>query len=155
MKASTCVGSRLASGGNLEDKLSKALDPASREEQGSQKVIVCCYLLQLRDANKTIDKLKDKILHLQSGNQQKVTNLQWKIENLQEKNTKLRMENQALKSRLEFMQVPQGMFSAHQGFHSQPPAFPTASMLFGPGLTSTEFPQGPSLAHFDSTLSNI
>jgi hypothetical protein len=60
-----------------------------------------------------------------------------------------------LKSRLEFMRVPPGMFSAHQGFHSQPPAFSTTSTLFGAGSTSTDVPQGPSLANFDPTLSNI
>jgi hypothetical protein len=151
MKASTRVGSQLASGGSLEDKILKALDPASREEQDNQNNMVRFYLLQLRDANKKINRLCDKILQLQSGNQQKVTNIQGKIE----KNTELRIENQALKSRLELMRVPPCMFSAHQGFHSQPPTFSTASMLFCAGSTSTDVPQGTSLANFDPTLSNI
>jgi hypothetical protein len=54
--------------------------------------------MQLRDANKSIEKLQDEILRLQSGDQKKVTDLQEKVEKLQEKATNLRIENQALKS---------------------------------------------------------
>jgi uncharacterized protein YlxW (UPF0749 family) len=75
--------------------------------------------MQLRDANKTIEKLRDKILWLQSGNQKKVTNLQEKVERLQEKVTDLRIENETLKSQLEFMQMPPRMYL----FHSQPLPF--------------------------------
>jgi hypothetical protein len=56
MKASTRVGIQLASGGSLEDKILKALDPASCEERDNQNGMVRFYLLQLRDANKTINK---------------------------------------------------------------------------------------------------
>jgi hypothetical protein len=62
MNAPSRMGSRLASGRGLQDQLSRALDPASREERDNQNSLVRFYSMQLRDANKTIEKLRDKIL---------------------------------------------------------------------------------------------
>jgi hypothetical protein len=75
INAPSRVGSRSASGSSLQDQLSRALDPASREERDNQKSLVRFYSMQLRDANKTIEKLRDKILRLQSGDQKKVTDV--------------------------------------------------------------------------------
>jgi TolA-binding protein len=109
--------------------------------------------MQLRDANKTNEKLRDKILELQSGNQKRVNDLQEKVTDLQEKLTELRIENQALKSHIEFMQMQPGRYSAHQGFHSQPPPFQNASS-FSASSTSAHVSQGPSHGDFDPSLNN-
>jgi hypothetical protein len=62
MKTPSRVGSRLASGCGLQDQLSRALNPASRKERDNQNSLVRFYSMQLRDANKTIEKLQDKIV---------------------------------------------------------------------------------------------
>jgi hypothetical protein len=109
--------------------------------------------MQLHDANKTNEKLQEKILELQSGNQKRVNDLQEKVAELQEKLTKLKIKNQALKSCIEFMQMQPGRYSAHQGFHSQPPPFQNA-LSFSASLTSAHVPQGPSHGDFDPSLKN-
>jgi hypothetical protein len=98
IKAPCHVGCRSASGGSIKEKLLVALDPASREERDHQNSLVRFYLMQVCDANKTIEKLRDKILRLQSGDQKKVTDLQEKVTTLQEKLTELKIENEVLKS---------------------------------------------------------
>jgi hypothetical protein len=153
MKAPNRVGSQSASSGGLHNKLSKALDPASREERDEKNGLVRFYSMQMRDTNKTNEKLQDKILELQSGNQKRVNDLQEKVTDLQEKLTKLKIKNQALKSCIEFMQMQPGRYSAHQGFHSQPPPFQNA-LSFSASLTSAHVPQGPSHGDFDPSLKN-
>jgi hypothetical protein len=85
MKAPNRVGSQSASSGGLHNKLSKALDPVSREERDKKNGLVQFYLMQLQDANKKNEKLRDKILELQSGDQKRVNDLQEKVTDLQEK----------------------------------------------------------------------
>ena len=125
--------------------------------------------MQVRNANKTIEKLRDEILWLQSGDQKKVTDLQEKVTRLQEKLTKLKIENKVLKSWIQYMPMPPGMYAAHHVFHSQPLPFQKGlAMSFGAGLTLAHVPQvpgagssstqqacGASEAIFDPTLKNL
>ncbi|WAQ89899.1 hypothetical protein PtA15_11A591 [Puccinia triticina] len=70
------------------------------------------YAMQLRDANKTIESLCNKINRLRMGDQAKSNELK-------EKMTELRIENQSLKSKIELMH----MMSSNHLFSSQPVPF--------------------------------
>ncbi|PLW25446.1 hypothetical protein PCANC_27256 [Puccinia coronata f. sp. avenae] len=56
-----CSEGRSASGGNLEQALMNHLDPATREKRDYENGMSRFYSMQLRDANKTIESLREKI----------------------------------------------------------------------------------------------
>ncbi|KNZ55785.1 uncharacterized protein VP01_2582g2 [Puccinia sorghi] len=70
------------------------------------------YAMQLRDAHKTIDNLRDEVTRLRTSNQSKVNSMQEKV-------TELKIQNQALKNKLEILQMRLEMSSACMTFPSQ------------------------------------
>jgi hypothetical protein len=124
------------------------LDPATREKRDYENGMSRFYSMQLRDANKTIELLREKINQLQHVEQQKVADLQEKV-------TELKIKNQALKSKMEFMQTSPAMYATHNQFNSQPIPFPpSSSSHIGRSATSNQVHEGPAYP-FDPTLSNL
>jgi TolA-binding protein len=124
------------------------LDPATREKRDYENGMSRFYSMQLRDANKTIELLREKINQLQHVEQQKVADLQEKV-------TELKIKNQALKSKMEFMQMSPAMYATHNQFNSQPIPFPPlGSSHIGRLATSNQVHEGPAYP-FDPTLSNL
>jgi hypothetical protein len=106
------------------------------------------YSLQLCDANKTIESLRERINQLQNGDQLKVTELQGKV-------TELMIKNQALKSKIEFMQINPSICFGRNTFFSQPFPFQTRSSSFAQSATSNQLGKGTSGSHFDPSLNHV
>ncbi|WAR53730.1 hypothetical protein PtB15_3B239 [Puccinia triticina] len=96
----------------LEQQLTAFFDPAAREKRDRDNSMTAFYAMQLRDANKTIESLRNENNRLRMGDQAKSNKLK-------EKMTELQIENQSLKSKIELMQ----MMSSNHLFSSQPVPF--------------------------------
>ncbi|KNZ54812.1 hypothetical protein VP01_2847g3 [Puccinia sorghi] len=94
------------------EHLTAFFDSMDHKKQDAKNSMTKLYAMQLRDANKTIETLCDKVTRLRNINQSKVTTLQEKV-------TESKIENQALKSKVYLLQMRLEIYLARMKFASQ------------------------------------
>jgi len=92
-------------GSSLEQHLSAYFDPATRQKRDLENGMTQFYAIQLQEANKTIQTLRDENTRLREEiNRLRMGDIT-RANHLQEKVTDKKMEIQSLKGRCELLQM--------------------------------------------------
>ena len=126
-------------------------NPAARKKQDTKLGMSHFYAMQLKEANKAVDRLRENNTQLREEMNLLRLGEQSRMSVLQQRINELRFENEALKNKLEMIQMRYNMMSRGPMFASQP-SFPHGNTMSGHMTTSNTDNSSSSNIPIDPTI---